>query len=374
MKVLIVGPAHPLRGGIANFTERLARAFQDEGDKVDVLSFSLQYPSFLFPGKSQFTDKAAPALNIITRVNSVNPLNWIKNGRWIRRQNYDMLIFMYWLPFMAPCQGTIARLAGKKAFRVGQLHNMIPHEPKKTDKLFSKYFVKHMDGFVALSASVLEDLNKFDKKKPRDLNPHPVYDSFGDISDKKEARLKLKLDPEKPVILFFGFIRKYKGLDLLLKAVADAGIKEKEIQVVVAGEFYDDPQEYMEIINKHELTNVVLRNEFIADRDVALYFSACDLVVQPYRTATQSGVTQIAFHFEKPMVVTAVGGLPEIVPHEKAGFVVDPEPNAIASAINRFYDENMEAEMTAHVHREKAKYTWDKLVSRIKKLPSAASR
>lgn len=368
MKVLIIGPAHPLRGGIANFTERLAKAFQDDGEQVEVLSFSLQYPGFLFPGKTQYTDKPKPDLDIHTRINSVNPLNWLSTGRWIRKQNFDMLVFMYWLPFMAPALGTIARMAGSKAFRVAQLHNMIPHEKRMMDKLFSRYFVKPMDGFVALSQSVLDDLNMFDQSSPRALNPHPIYDNFGDISDKKQARKKLNLDTEKPLILFFGFIRKYKGLDLLLEAVANADIRSKKVQVVVAGEFYDDPKEYMDIIEKHKLDNVILRNEFIADDQVALYFSACDMVVQPYRSATQSGVTQIAFHFEKPMLVTDVGGLSEIVPHKKAGYVVDPEPTAITDAILDFYNHNREEEMQQHVRNEKAKYAWDKLVGKIKGL------
>ena len=368
MKILVIGPAHPLRGGIANFSERLAKAFQQEGDQVDVLSFSLQYPAFLFPGKTQFTDKAAPDLKIHTRINSINPLNWLRNGLWVRKQNYDMIVVMFWQPFMAPCLGTITKIAGKKTFRVGQMHNMIPHEPQKLDKIFARYFVRSMDAFVALSRSVLEDLKEFDIRKPRDLNPHPIYDSFGELSDKTEARQKLDLNPDKPVILFFGFIRKYKGLDLLLKAVADENIKTKDIQVVVAGEFYDEQEEYRDIIKQNNLENVVLRNEFIADKDVALYFSACDLVVQPYRSATQSGVTQIAFHFEKPMVVTDVGGLSEIVPHKKAGYVVEPEPKAIAGAINEFYDHKLEKQMIKNVRSEKAKYAWDKLVDKIKAL------
>ncbi|MFW6020228.1 MAG: glycosyltransferase [Bacteroidales bacterium] len=368
MRILIIGPAHPLRGGIANFSERLAQAFRQEKDQVEVLSFSLQYPGFLFPGKTQYTDKTPPELTIYTRINSINPLNWIRNGLWVRKQNYDMIIVMYWQPFMAPCLGTIAKIAGKKAFRVGQLHNMIPHEPGKLDKLFSRYFVRSMDAFMALSKSVLEDLKLFDTRKPRDLNPHPIYDSFGDITDKYEARRKLNLNPDKPVILFFGFIRKYKGLDLLLKAVADQNIKSKDIQVVVAGEFYDDQAEYLDIIRENNLDNVVMRNNFIADEEVALYFSASDLVVQPYRSATQSGVTQIAFHFEKPMVVTDVGGLSEIVPHKKAGYVVKPEPSAIAEAINEFYDHQLEKQMIENVKHEKLKYSWDKLIHKIKAL------
>lgn len=368
MKILIVGPAHPLRGGIANFTERLALEFIDQNEAVEVLSFSLQYPAFLFPGKSQYTTKPKPGIKIHTRINSVNPLNWIRSGLWVRKQQYDLIIFMYWLPLMAPALGTISRIAGKKAFRLAQLHNMIPHEKHFLDRILSAYFVKSMDGFVALSQSVLDDLAMFDKKKPRAINPHPIYDNFGEITNKTAARKKLNLDPDTPVVLFFGFIRKYKGLDILLNAAGDKRIKQKNIQIVVAGEFYDDPTEYKQIIEENKLDNVILRNEFIADEEVGLFFSACDLVVQPYRNATQSGVTQIAFHFEKPMVVTNVGGLSEIVPHNKAGYVVNPDPIKIAGAINDFFDHNRSSEMIENVKKEKARYSWDKLVLKFRSL------
>ncbi|MFO8086918.1 MAG: glycosyltransferase [Bacteroidales bacterium] len=368
MKIIIVGPAHPLRGGIANFTERLALEFQKEQDNVEILSFSLQYPSFLFPGKTQFTDKPKPDMSIHTRINSVNPFSWFRSGRWLRKQQADMIIFMYWLPLMAPAMGTIARLAGKKATRIGLLHNMIPHEKRWLDRLFSGYFVKPVDGFMALSDAVLDDLALFNTTKPRDVNPHPIYDNFGSLIDAREAKRQLGLDEDRPVILFFGFIRRYKGLDLLLKAAADKSIKAKKIQVVVAGEFYDEQQEYLDIIRQEKLDDVILRNEFIADDAVALYFSAADLVVQPYRNATQSGVTQIAFHFEKPMLVTDVGGLSEIVPHGKAGYVVAPKPDDIAAAINDFFDHNRYDEMQEQVRKEKAKYSWDKLTRKIKDL------
>lgn len=373
MKILLVGPAYPLRGGIANFTERLAEAFQDAGEQVEVLSFSLQYPSFLFPGKTQYTDKATPNLNIRSGLNSINPFNWIVQGIKARKQGYDMIIIMYWLPFMAPCLGTFARIAGKHSSVIAQLHNMIPHEKKLMDKWFSRYFAGAADAFVALSSAVLNDLEMFDREKPRELNPHPVYDNFGSLHEKKTAREKLELDTEKPVILFFGFIRKYKGLDLLLEAAADDEIKAKHIQIVVAGEFYEDPEEYKTIIRKHHLDNVILRNHFIADDEVALYFSAADMVVQPYRSATQSGVTQIAYHFEKPMLVTNVGGLSEIVPHGKAGYAVNPQPDAIAEAINDFYDGQRENYMIGQVRKEKTKYSWEHLVQKIKALKKKLS-
>lgn len=368
MNILIIGPAHPLRGGIANFTERLARAFEQEGDHVEVLSFSLQYPSFLFPGKTQYTTKPAPSLKIRTRLSSVNPFTWLREGMRIRRKRYDRIIVMYWLPFMAPCLGTVLRVAGKRARRIAQLHNIIPHEPKPMDRWFSKYFTGAVDGFLALSQSVLDDLHSFDKKKPTALNPHPIYDNFGEIIPKEKARKALGLDTQRPVILFFGFVRKYKGLDLLLEAMADKGLKEKNVLLVVAGEFYESTDEYMQIIQNNQLENVILHNKFIDDKEVALYFSACDMVVQPYRSATQSGVTQIGYHFEKPMLVTDVGGLSEIIPHGKAGYVVEPDPVNIAEAINHFYDQNREEFMVQNVIGEKSRYAWDKLVIKLKKL------
>lgn len=370
--VVILGTAYPLRGGLANYNERLALAYQQAGWDVKIFTFSLQYPNFLFPGKTQYSEESAPkGLDIEVVLNSVNPLSWIKVGNRIRKMKPDLLITKFWIPFIGPSLGTVARIAkrNRKTKVISIIDNIIPHENRPGDKLLANYFVKAVDGFICMSQAVLDDLETFDKTKPKIFTPHPVYDNFGQPIDKLVAKKELKLDADTPYLLFFGFIRDYKGLDLLLEAMADERIRKSNIKLIVAGEYYSDKQYYLDIIEKNKLSDkLVLATDFIPDSKVGLYFNACDLVVQPYKTATQSGVTQIAYHFEKPMVVTNVGGLPEIVPHLKTGYVVEVEPKSIADAILDFYANNREEAMKENCRTEKVKYSWETLLDRMAKL------
>lgn len=373
MKVIILGPAWPYRGGIAAFNERLARQYQAEGHEVEVVTFTLQYPSFLFPGTTQYsTDPAPEGLKITRKLNSINPFSWLSTGRYIRRQRPDLVLSAFWLPFMAPAMGTALRRAKRKGMRrVSILHNLIPHEHRPGDKLFSRYFVGSNDAFITLSRSVLDDLNVFDPKglKPRTFSPHPLYDHYGATLGRKEALDLIGLRENQRYVLFFGFIREYKGLDLLLDAMADERMEKLGVKLIVAGEFYGDPKPYQEQISRHDIGDrVVLHTEFIPDHEVNRYFCAADLVVQPYKNATQSGVSQIAYHFEKPMVVTNVGGLPEIVPDGKAGFVVKPDSQEIADAIVRYFEEDWQQRLTEGVREEKKKYAWDKMTAAIDSL------
>lgn len=372
MKIIFVGTAHPYRGGLAAFNERLADQFRKEGHDVEIYTFTLQYPRFLFPGKTQFTDDPAPeGLKIQRRINSCNPLNWISVGREIRKKNADMVVFAYWMSFMAPCFGTIAREVKRNHHTkcIGLIHNMIPHEPNMLDKLFPGYFVKAMDGFTTLSQAVIADIEKFDHKgKPKSWAPHPIYDHYGELIDKAEARRALGLDENGRYVLFFGFIRDYKGLDLLIDAFGDPKLQDTGARLLVAGEFYGDPKPYHDRISSLDINDiVVLHNDYIPDSKVNLYFRACDIVAQPYKTATQSGVTQVAFHFEKPMLVTNVGGLPEIVPDGKIGYVVEPDAQAISDALVRYYDEAREEAFTEGVREEKKKYGWDRMTAAVMK-------
>lgn len=378
-KVIIVGSAHPLRaGGISTFNERLARAFQREGHPTTIYNFSLQYPGFLFPGKTQYSDEPPPNdLEIVTVINSVNPLNWIKVGRKLNKLDADIIVVRYWIPFMAPCLGTINRLARKngKSKVVAITDNVVPHERRPGDTLLTKYFVNSADAFIAMSDSVMQDLEEFDTEKPREVILHPLYDNFGEPVPKDKAREMLGLDPEKKYLLFFGLIRDYKGLDLLLEALADEELTRDNLNLVVAGEFYADESKYRDMVKKYDLEDrVQMKNEFISNEDVHKYFCACDLVVQPYKSATQSGVTQVAYHFNKPMVVTDVGALPQMVPHGKVGYVVKPDPREIANAITDFYQNNKEELFVSHVVEEKKRYTWDKLTSAIRELAERARR
>ena len=372
MKVVLIGTAHPYRGGLAVFNERLIREFQNEGHEAEIMTFTLQYPSLLFPGKTQYSEEPKPAGLKITRcVNSINPFNWIKVGRRLRKMRPDLVIIKFWLPFMAPCFGKIARIARKNGHTkvVSVLDNVIPHEKRVGDRALARYFVNSVDGFVAMSKSVEDDLGQFDMAKPRTLCPHPLFDSFGERISRDEALKFLGLDGNTRYLLFFGLVRAYKGLDLLIDAFADERLRKYPLKLIIAGEFYDDPKPYLEQIEKVGVNDlVILHNQFINDTDVKYYFNAADMVVQPYKSATQSGVTQIAYHFEKPMLVTNVGGLGEIIPDGKAGYVVEPNPSAIADALVDFYENGRCEGFVEGVKDEKKKYAWSNMTDAIKKV------
>ncbi len=373
MKVAIVGPAHPYRGGIAAFTDRLSNEFVNEGVDVEVFTFTLQYPSFLFPGKTQYSDAKAPNnFKIYRRINSINPFSWCRTAKEIRDKKPDIVIFAYWMSFFALCYAKMAKIISKNksSYCIGLIHNMMPHEKTILDIIFPSHFVKSMHAFVALSKSVLNDVEKLDKKhKPKLFSPHPLYDHYGDIEDKSLAINSLYLDEKYNYILFFGLIREYKGLDLLLKALADERLKKLPLKLIVAGEFYDKKETYIQLIEALDVKNdVILYDKYIPDEDVKDFFNAADMVVQPYKSATQSGVTQVAYHFEKPMLVTDVGGLKEIIPHGKVGYVVEPEPIKIADAIYDFYHNDRKDTFEANVIEEKKKYRWSKMTSTIMEL------
>jgi len=372
MKITLLSTAYPYRGGIAVFTERLARAFQDAGDKVNISTFSLQYPPFLFPGKSQYSKSERPKdLEIISEVNSVNPINWLRIGFKIKRQKPDILILKYWIPFMSPCLGTISRIVKSNNHTkiIVVVDNLIPHEKRIGDNLLNSYFVASVDGFLTMSKSVYDDLDQFDKNKKKVLGVHPLYDNFGIAKTKEEALDSLKLDKRFNYMLFFGIIRKYKGLDILLEAFADKRLQNKNLKLIVAGEFYEDEKPYLDLIEKYNLSeSVILATTFIPDDEVVNYFCAADIIVQPYRNATQSGVTQIAYHFEKPMLVTDVGGLKEIVPHDKVGYVCEPTSGSVVDAILDFYNNDKEQQFIEGVIDEKNKYSWSKMTEKIKDL------
>jgi glycosyltransferase involved in cell wall biosynthesis len=378
-KVIIIGPAHPLRGGLASYDERLAKEFMQQGHTVSIYTFSLQYPGFLFPGTTQFSSEPAPAdLDIHVRINSVNPLNWISVGRELKKLRPDLIVVRYWLPFMGPCLGSILRIVKQNNHTkvVCIADNIIPHEKRVGDVAFTKYFVPPVDAFITMSEKVLSDLPLFAKGKPAKFVAHPLYDNFGEKLSVEEARQHLHIPKDEKIMLFFGFIRKYKGLDILLDAIkilkfshypplgpARAGSNGGKL--LIAGEFYEDRKPYDEQIAKLGIEDwLILRTEFIADSEVKYYLSAADVVIQPYRSATQSGVTPLAYHFEKPMIVTNVGGLPSLVPDDKVGLIAEPNAESIAAKITEFFQKGT-AHFLPHLIEEKKKYSWAKMVDTI---------
>lgn len=375
--VVIIGPAHPLRGGLASYNERLARQFQSTGHRVTILTFSLQYPGFLFPGTTQYSTEPAPDdLDIRVCINSVNPFNWIRVGWMLRKMRPDLVVVRYWLPFMGPALGTILRfVGGLSSTRVVCIaDNIIPHEKRPGDQLFTRYFVGAADAFLTMSTKVLEDLKRFDRRKPAQFVPHPLYDNFGEPISKSAARTALGLPAEERIILFFGFIRRYKGLDILLEAMADPRIASVGIRLLVAGEFYEDEAPYQAILDRPEIRDrVILRTAFIPDSQVRQYLCAADLVVQPYRSATQSGVTPLAYHFEIPMLVTRVGALPDMVPDGLVGIVTEPDPVSITDGILRFYAIG-EDHFIPHIRTEKKKYTWQRIQDTLQTLANAVQK
>ncbi len=367
--IIILGPAHPLRGGIAAYNERLAREFQQQGHKVTIYTFSLQYPGFLFPGTTQYSSEPAPAdLQINICINSVNPFNWLAVGNNLRKLKPDLVLVRYWLPFMAPALGTILRLIkrNKHTKIVCIADNVIPHEKRLGDNLFTRYFVPPVDAFVTMSDNVWNDLRQFTKTKPAVVVPHPLYDHFGEKVSKTDARKKLHLEASTFVFLFFGFIRKYKGLDLLLQAVATLAAKQsRQFKLLIAGEFYENKQHYEQLLQQPGIAeHLLLKTDFIPDSEVKNYLCAADVVVQPYRHATQSGVTPLAYHFEVPMIVTNVGGLPDLVPHQKVGLVCEPTSESIADAMQEMLQNGTERYL-AGLLEEKTKYSWSRMTQAI---------
>ena len=372
--IVIVGPAHPLRGGLATYNERLARELMLK-NHVTLLTFSLQYPNFLFPGQSQFSDDLKPEdLSIDIALNSINPLNWFLVGRKYKKIKPDIIIFRYWMPFFGPCFGTFARIVKSNHHTqiIAITDNIIPHEKRFFDTPFSKYFLPVLDGAVAMSHKVLGDLQNFPISKPvkkTGYHAHPLYDNFGRSVSKSEACESLGLDENKRYILFFGFIRNYKGLDILLEAMSLLPESLKDVNLLVAGEYYEDSAPYDEIIVQKQLgKRVELHTKFIPNDDVKLYFSAADIVAQPYRNATQSGVSQVAYHFETPMIITNVGGLSELVPHGEAGWVCEPMAESLAAAIVSMYVPKRLDHIRNSLKELKKQFSWPSMVKALEEV------
>jgi len=373
MKIVIIGTAFPLRGGIAHFNQLLA-SHLGEKHEVEIITFKRQYPKLFFPGKTQDEPSGEkPNIKITQLVDSINPLNWLKVGKTIRNLKPDLVIFKYWLPFFGPCFGTIAKYAKKNCSTKVLFipDNVIPHEKHPCDISFTKYAFKYADYFIVQSDSVQKDLLcLFPHAKFRNT-PHPVYEIFGKSIEKYDARKQLNVNAEK-IILFFGYIRKYKGLHVLLDAMKIISHTETPPTLFVAGEFYDDEPAYKIQIKELNIESFVkIYSEYIPNERVNLFFSAADVVVLPYLSATQSGITQIAYNFDKPVIATNVGGLAEVVLDNKTGYIVEANnPEKLSAAIKKFYSEGLEKPFSDNVKIEKIKYSWDHFIESIEELVS----
>ncbi len=368
-KVIIVGPAFPYRGGPARFNENLCRAFIEQNIETQIISFTLQYPSVFFPGSSQFentsTEQHEFPFKIKRLINTINPLSWIETARHINCQKPDAVIFRYWLPFFGPAFGTIARLLNRTIKVLALTDNVIPHEKRVGDNIFTRYFISSCDGFITMSQKVLYDLNKFTSNPNKIFVHHPLYDNYPSPIKKEKARDILGISHQERVILFFGLIRAYKGLDLLLEAMSNPELKSMSFKLLIAGEFYDDKSKYLELIDKHQLHDkIILRDHYIPDNEVNIYFSACDAVIQPYKNATNSGVSMVSYFYNKPIILTNIGGLKEIIKDNETGWLCEAVPSDIAKAIKMFLLTGDLSIFEKNIELFKKEFSWEKFVEK----------
>lgn len=364
MKIALLSTFYPYRGGIAQFGAKLYRALEEENE-VKAFTFKRQYPSFLFPGKTQFVESSdnADPIPTLRVLDSTNPLSFARTARAINEFHPDVLISQYWMTFFGPAIGSVHKKV-KGAKKVSIIHNMIPHEKRFFDQPANRHFLKYNDGFVVMSQTVRDDLLSLKPDAKYVLIDHPLYDQFGDLIPRDKAIETLGLDPDKKYLLFFGFIRDYKGLDLLLNALLDL---DAEYELIIAGEVYGSFEKYQEIIDQNELNERVhLFNDYIPDDQVTNYFSASDVCILPYKGATQSGITAVSHHFELPIIATDVGGLKETIGHGETGLIVEnPDSKLIASAVQEYFEKDMKPVFSEKIRNEKAERSWPNFAKKV---------
>ena len=335
-KVVFFSALPPYRGGISDFSELVVSAMEQLCD-LKAFTFKKQYPNFLFPGKTQLSlnklSKSYPRI-----VSGFNPLSYFNAVRQLKKSSPTIFITNYWMTFFAPMNVFFSKSVKKDCLKIAIIHNLIPHEKRFFDTFFNRIFVKSYDGFIVLSESVKKDLLAIDPTAKHCLLKHPSYNQFGDKIAREEAAAALGLDPTKKILLFFGLIRNYKGLDLLLQAFSNLN---KEFILLIAGEVYGDEITYTNLISKSKNKNIHFVNQFIDEQDVKLYFSVADLCVLPYKSATQSGIQALANSFCLPVLISNVGGLVEDIVDEKNGFILnDINPLVIQNKIEEIFNEN----------------------------------
>ncbi|MBS1517100.1 MAG: glycosyltransferase [Bacteroidetes bacterium] len=379
MKVIIVGTAYPLRGAMAQLNAILANYLSRDHD-VEVFSFKRQYPEILFPGKTQIDTSGNDILNKDIPntgiIDSINPFNWQKTAKMIAARKPDLLILRFWIPFFAPAFYRICSYVKKKtnAKILFICDNVIPHEKRPGDNFLIKLIFKVGDFFIIHSKSVEEDLKKFIKGKPYKYTPHPIYNIFGEPVSKGDSLAAIEKDfnielKGKKVILFFGYVRKYKGLKYLIDAMPEI-LRSVDVTLLIVGEFYEDENITRDQIKNLELEkNIHVVSDYIPNEKVRYFFCASDVVVLPYIDATQSGITQIAYYYDKPVIATDVGGLSEAVIDGKTGFLVKPEDSgAVAEAVVEFYKKDLEKNFSEGAKKEKKKYEWERMIEAIEQL------
>lgn len=365
MRIALLSCFPPYRGGISQFNTSLYQELSRE-NTVAAFNFRRQYPEFLFPGKTQYIeDGTEPPFNTVRILDTANPLSYISSARTVRAWKPDLLLMRYWMPYFAPSQGYVARHAGSGCKVISILDNVVPHESHFFDRPLTSYYLKGNDGFVVLCNAVRDDLLRMLPDARHIVSPHPIYSNFGDKVPSGEARMKLGLDSGKKTLLFFGLIREYKGLDILIEAFSSL---DESYQLLIAGETYGTFDKYRRLIDSNRnRSRIHVFDRFISDSEVADFFCASDLCVLPYRSATQSGISSIAYHFDLPLVTTSVGGLKEMIGDSGTGIVTESiTPEAIHEAIVRYFsDENIRRSCTDAISREKDRLSWKNFCSRL---------
>lgn len=369
-KIVLVGPVYPYKGGISHYTGLMYRALRSRYD-VSMVSYKMQYPKFLF--KKEQKDYSNDTFKIDGTnywIHTANPLNLVGTAWKIRREKPDLVIFQWWHPYFAPCYWILCRLLGRCRI-LFVCHNVFPHERFPMDRFLTKLVLRQGDYFITQSKMDAEDLLSIEKDARYVQAVHPTYNAFKfeDMS-REQARGLLGIGADERVVLFFGFVREYKGLRHLLRAMPLLRGFGMGVRLLVVGDFGDDRQEYMDLIDELGIGDMLeIHGGYIPDKEVEKYFAASDLVALPYESATQSGIVQIAYGFEKPVVVTDVGGLPDVVTDGETGYVVEPgNPDALAEAVRRYFEEGKEEEFRRNIEHEAYKYSWDRMTEHVERL------
>ncbi|NOZ47729.1 MAG: glycosyltransferase [Chlorobi bacterium] len=365
MKIAYLSTFYPFRGGIAHFNASVFNEFNKEHE-IKAFTFKRQYPNILFPGKTQYVTKEDKVEKIpsVELLDTINPISYFKTIRKINRYNPDILIMKYWMSFFGPSLGTVSKFMKKNTKSIAVLDNVIPHEKRFFDKAFTTYFLRNVDGFIVMSETVKNDLLTLKPHAKYIQKQHPLYNHFGNKKDQNDAKKELGLDLSKKIVLFFGIIRDYKGLDLLLKSVK---MLPDDYQVVIAGESYGSFDKYLEIIDNEKIKNkIILKNEYISDNEVSTYFSAADVCILPYKSATQSGITYISYHFDLPIIATNVGGLKETIKHEQTGIIVErPDVEMIGNAIIQYFEQDKKSFFIKNIKALKEELSWENFAKEI---------
>ena len=373
MQIALISVAPPYRGGISKQTSILVENLS-KNHSVDVINYSRQYPDFLFPGKTQYLDDKLENDNSSRMIDSINPLTWFSTGNKLAKKNYDLVIFRFWNPFFAPALGVISGIIKKKSSYTKLMSlcdNILPHEKTPFAYFLTTYLFDKLDGHIVQSSQTENELQEVVENPVYEKRFHPIYTNFPKKIDKITARKKLGLSA-KNIILYFGIIRDYKGFDILLNAIAELKDSGLDFHLLAGGECYGSDEKYTQLISNLGISDYITwHNKYIPDSEVSNYFSAADVVALPYRTASQSGVTQIAYSYDLPVIVTKVGGLPEIVDEGQSGFTIEPEnPTELANILEKNLKAGTFLEMATYIKKFKQKFSWEYFVNGIESVYS----